>query len=449
MASELPLNQAQENDIVNRGLSKVPYPHLTGLRLSSDIRINGLTLNTIDEYDVLWVCTDIDGWWNLASSEIPDIARGLDDGSYDVRGRRSARILTLTGSIIPQRPEDAPAARQRFMEAINLTYTGGWLYVDEEPTKAAYVRLSGQPQIANVNRRGRIDFSVQLKAADPIKYSWNDAEPTTGYTYSTITSSTPIVNDGNTPVAGLFTLFGPMTAPVYIVNNGPDGSTQTLKIVKDLRSSAYSANVSNSELSSGIATLTVPGHNFYVGDVINVANVSSNYNATDAVITEVSASTVNYAKTVANIVSITHTSNTATITTATNHGLTNGTAIYIGGSSNPFLDGAGVVANTANTTFTITKTISNQTTGYGGAVSRQLSSASATGTVTLKNTDTVQIDTYNGTVLYRGLSDSSRSTLAVNVDWIKLLPGTNNLTFSKQGGSSNTCFVQYRSGWIG
>jgi hypothetical protein len=240
-----------------------------------------------------------------------------------------------------------------------------------------------------------------------------------------------------------------MTAPVYIVNNGPDNSTQTIKIVKDLRSSAYSANVSNSELSSGIATLTVPGHNFYVGDVINVANVSSNYNATDAVITEVSASTVNYAKTVANIVSITHTSNTATITTATNHGLTNGTAIYIGGSSNPFLDGAGVVANTANTTFTITKTISNQTTGYGGAVSRQLSSASATGTVTLKNTDTVQIDTYNGTVLYRGLSDSSRSTLAVNVDWIKLLPGTNNLTFSKHGGSSNTCFVQYRSGWIG
>jgi hypothetical protein len=447
MATELPLNQAQENDIVNRGLSKVPYPHLTGLRLSSDIRINGLTLNTIDEYDVLWVCTDIDGWWNMAPSEIPDIPRGLDDGSYDVRGRRSARILSLTGSIIPQRPEDAPAARERLMEAIDLTYSGGWLYVDEEPTKAAYVRLSGQPMISNVNRRGRIDFSIPLKAADPIKYSWNAADAD-GYNSATLTSATAVTNSGNALVAGVFTVTGPVTAPAYIVNTGPDASVQTIKIVKNLRTNAYLANVANSELSSGIATLTAPGHTFYVGDVVNVANVSSNYNATGAVVTAVSTSTVSYAKTVANIVSITHASNTATITTATNHGLTNGTTIYIGGSSNPFLDGAGVVANTANTTFTITKTLANQETGYGGAVSRQISSAAATGTITLSSTDTLEIDTYNGTVLYRGLPDNSRSTLAVNVDWIKLLPGVNTFTFSKQGGAG-TCSVKYRSGWIG
>jgi hypothetical protein len=447
MATELPLNQAQENDIVNRGLSKVPYPHLTGLRLSSDIRINGLTLNTIDEYDVLWVCTDIEGWWNMAPSEIPDIPRGLDDGSYDVRGRRSARILSLIGSIIPQRPEDAPAARERLMEAINLTYSGGWLYVDEEPTKAAYVRLSGQPQIANVNRRGRIDFSIPLKVADPIKYSWNYSDGN-GYTSANLTSGTTVTNSGNALVAGVFTVTGPVTAPAYIVNTGPDASVQTIKIVKNLRTNAYLANVANSELSSGIATLTATGHTFYVGDVVNVANVSSNYNATGAVVTAVSTSTVSYAKTVANIVSITHTSNTATITTETNHGLTNGTTIYIGGSSNPFLDGAGVVANTANTTFTITKTLANQETGYGGAVSRQISSAAATGTITLSSTDTLEIDTYNGTVLYRGLPDNSRSTLAVNIDWIKLLPGVNTFTFSKQAGAG-TCSVKYRSGWIG
>jgi hypothetical protein len=384
----------------------------------------------------------------MAPSDIPDIPRGLDDGSYDVRGRRSARILSLIGSIIPQRPEDAPAARERLMEAINLTYSGGWLYVDEEPTKAAYVRLSGQPQIANVNRRGRIDFSIPLKAADPIKYSWNDALLSEGYNSSTITSGTQVVNIGNTNVAGVFTVTGPVTAPAYIVNTGPDSSTQTIKIVKDLRTNSYVANVANSELSSGVATLTVPGHNFYVDDVITVANVSSNYNASNAVVTAITTSTISYAKTVANIVSITHTSNTATITTETNHGLTNGTTIYIGGSSNPFLDGAGVVANTANTTFTITKTIANQATGYGGAVSRQISSAVATGTATLQNTDTLQIDTYNGTVLYRGLPDNSRSTLAVNVDWIKLLPGTNTFTFSKQAGAG-TCSVKYRSGWVG
>jgi hypothetical protein len=333
------------------------------------------------------------------------------------------------------------------MEAINLTYSGGWLYVDEEPTKAAYVRLSGQPQIANVNRRGRIDFSIPLKVADPIKYSWNYSDGN-GYTSAALTSGTAVTNSGNALVAGVFTVTGPVTAPAYIVNTGPDASVQTIKIVKNLRTNAYFANVANSELSSGIATLTATGHTFYVGDVVNVANVSSNYNATGAVVTAVSSSTVSYAKTVANIVSITHTSNTATITTATNHGLTNGTTIYVGGSSNPFLDGAGVVANTANTTFTITKTLANQETGYGGAVSRQLSSAAATGTITLSTTDTLEIDTYNGTVLYRGLPDNSRSTLAVNVDWIKLLPGVNTFTFSKQAGAG-TCSVKYRSGWIG
>ena len=448
MASELPLNQAQENDIVNRGLSKVPYPHLTGLRLSSDIRINGLTLNTIDEYDVLWVCTDIEGWWNLAPSEIPDIPRGLDDGSYDVRGRRSARAMSLIGSIIPQRPEDAPAARQRLMEAIDLTYTGGWLYVDEDPTKATYVRLSGQPQIANVNRRGRIDFSIPLKAADPIKYSWNDALLSEGYNSATLTSGTQVTNIGNTPVAAVFTVTGPITAPAYIVNVGPDASTQTIKIVKDMRTNAYFANVSNAELSSGIATLTMANHNFYVDDIITVANVSTNFNASNVRVTAVSTSTISYEKSVADIVSITHSSNMSTVTTSTNHGLTNGTVVYISGSSNPFLDGAGTIANVANTTFTMTKTLSNQQTGYGGTVSKQISSAAATGTATLRDTDVIEIDTYNGTVLYRGLPDSSRATLAVNVDWIKLLPGVNTFTFSKQAGAG-TCLVKYRSGWVG
>lgn len=447
MATELPLNQAQENDLVNRALSKVPHPHLTGLRLSSDIRINGLTLNTIDEYDVLWVCTDIENWWNLAPSEIPDIARGLDDGSYDVRGRRSARLLTLTGSLFPQQPEDAPAARERLMEAINLTYTGGWLYVDESPTKAAYVRLSGQPQIANANRRGRIDFSIPLKAADPIKYDWNDLD-IDGYTSASINSATPVENAGNANVSAVFTVTGPITAPAYIVNVGPDSSTQTIKIVKNLRTNSYSANVTNAELSSGTATLTIPGHNFYVDDVITIANVSTNYNQTNAIVTAATTSTISYAKTVANIVSITHSSNVATVTTDGNHGLSNGTVIYLKGSSNPFLDGAGTVANASNTTFTITKTLSNQTTGYGGTVSKQISAASATGTAALVNTDTIEIDTYNGTVLYRGLPDSSRSTLAVAVDWIKLLPGTNSITFSKQAGAG-TCSVKYRSGWIG
>jgi hypothetical protein len=116
------------------------------------------------------------------------------------------------------------------------------------------------------------------------------------------------------------------------------------------------------------------------------------------------------------------------------------------------LDGAYTVLASPSptaTTFSYTKTTSNQTTGYGGTMSRQISySAGTTGTVTLARVDTLEIDTYNKTVLYRGLPDNSRSTVAVNVDWIQLLPGENLHTFSKTGGTGSA-EVKYRSGWIG
>jgi hypothetical protein len=60
----------------------------------------------------------------------------------------------------------------------------------------------------------------------------------------------------------------------------------------------------------------------------------------------------------------------------------------------------------------------------------------------------MKIDTYNNTVTYRGLPDESRSTLAVNVDWIKLKPGASTLSFTKKTGTG-TCSFKYRSGWIG
>jgi hypothetical protein len=72
--------QALENTIVNNALRKMPSPYISGLKLEADININGLILNTIDENNVVWVCTDIKNWWTLPEPEVPDIGRGLDDG---------------------------------------------------------------------------------------------------------------------------------------------------------------------------------------------------------------------------------------------------------------------------------------------------------------------------------------------------------------------------------
>jgi hypothetical protein len=452
MAEELQLNQDQENKAVNLSLSKVPYPHLTGMVLSSDIRINGLTLNTIDENGIVWVCTEIDGWWNLANSEVPDIPRGLDDGSYGVRGRWTARSLTLVGSILVPNATYTAAARQQLMEAVNLVYEGGWLEVDEVPTKAAFVYLAGQPMMTAVNRRGRIDFSIPLRAPDPIKYEWTTNLANDGYKTVTLTSgSASLPNAGNAPVAAVFELTGPMTAPIVINNTDANSVTKSLRIVTTLRANGFtgSSTLTNKQCSAGIATLSfVAAHGFYVGDVITVTNVAD-FNKSNVPITAVTSTTISYLNPLVNISSVAVSSNVATVTTSSSHGLSAGATVYIKDCLNPLMDGAYTATSASGSTIVFAKTLPNQTLAAGGTVSKQIAStAQTTGTVTLQGNDTMKIDTYNGTVLFNNAPDYSRSTLSTTVDWIKLQPGSNAMTLVKSGGAG-TATVKYRSGWIG
>jgi hypothetical protein len=131
--------------------------------------------------DTIWVVSDIEGWWNIADAEIPNIERGFGDGSFDVSGRFLAREITITGSIIMSKTsrtsiaEASIAARKILLQAFNLVKRGTWMIVDEDNFKrAAFVRLSGRPDVSVVNTRGRIDFSIGLRAGDPIKYEWID-----------------------------------------------------------------------------------------------------------------------------------------------------------------------------------------------------------------------------------------------------------------------------------
>lgn len=201
--------QQEENRIVNKALSALPEPYLSGLKLDADISLGNLTLNTIDNNDVVWVCTDIDGWWNLPEPEFPELTRGWGDGSYDSVGRYASRLITLRGSFLTQNPEQAEVARQTLIDAINLVYSGALLVVNESTTKSSFVRLSGQPEISSVNPRGRHDFSIGLKAADPIKYEY------LANTYSTATLSSggsdTLSNAGNTKTPIIFELTGTIT----------------------------------------------------------------------------------------------------------------------------------------------------------------------------------------------------------------------------------------------
>jgi len=215
--------QAQENRIVNKALTKLPTPHVTGLKLEGDIQLGGLLLNTIDDNDVIWVCTDIDGWWNLPDPELPDLPRGWGDGSYDAKGRYAARLLTLTGAFLTQDPSQVEAARQELFRAIDLVYDSVELIVFESPVaKSSMVRLSGRPEIATLTARGRTEFSIGLKASDPIKYEY--LEPGTGiedgYRVKTIAAgaNSTFVNSGSTKTPTIIELTGPVAAGVTITN---------------------------------------------------------------------------------------------------------------------------------------------------------------------------------------------------------------------------------------
>ena len=425
----------------------------------------------IDENNVVWVCSDIQGWWNLPDSEVPDLTRGLDDGSYDVRGRYSARNLTFTGSILSPTPEAAAVARNKLIEAIDLIHKGGWLMVNESPTKAAFVRISGRPEIENVNARGRINFSIGLRAANPIKYEWN-WEDADGYTTSTVTngSSGTLANDGNTNVPIVFTIAGGasanLTAPITVNNTTLD---QTLTVVKSLRNAAYSVNVTRSERTGNAVTLTTAGHDFYIGDIVSVENIStvipitrSERTGTAVTLTTAGHSfKINDVVTIANVTTVGRTglneasrtvtgvtATTITYTSATGGTLadavTNGDITLVGADNrSSLIKSAATVTNTTATTVT-----------YVVSTSGTLVDAVTSGTIGLDSADTLEVDTYNKTALFNGSafydggSISARSFIDPLVDWIVLQPGDNTITFTDSGGTTDLT-IKYRSGWIG
>lgn len=232
------ISQADENKIVNKALSSLPEPYLTGLKLNQDIVLGNLTFNKIDANDVVWVCRDLEGWWNLPDPEFPELTRGWGDGSYDSVGRYASRLITLEGSFLTQTPSQVETARATLLAAIDLVYKGARLIVyegaNQEIPKVSFVRLSGRPEIVSVNARGRHDFSIGLKAADPIKYEYINPESNSGYKSNTIASgaSVTISNSGNTRTPIIFELTGTITGGQitnqYINELGAPNITSTL-----------------------------------------------------------------------------------------------------------------------------------------------------------------------------------------------------------------------------
>jgi hypothetical protein len=302
------VTQAAENKFVNLGLTPLPFPKITGMQLNADVSIGSLILNTVDENGVVWVCTDIEGWWVHPEPEVRDIPRGWGDGSYDVRGRYQARQITLNGVFLTPDPSLIPVSRDKLIQETDLVYVGGWLKTNENPTKASFVRLSGQPDIQTVNARGRTEFSIGLRAPDPLKYEWYEGHEL-GFRAVTIAgedSGTPgsgtgtVTNTGNAYAPVIFEVTGPLVGPATILN---ETTNESITIIGALRG-VLAPTVSNKALTDNIATLTTSAaHGLLEGDVVVVSGVDSTFNGTFTILTVPTTTTLTYAKTANNVVS--------------------------------------------------------------------------------------------------------------------------------------------------
>lgn len=454
--------QSLENSIVNNALRRMPQPYISGLKLQADVILNGLILNTIDENNVVWVCTDIKNWWTLPEAEVPDINRGLDDGSYNVRGRWKARVVTLEGSILPPGPEYMPAARSKLISALSdLVYLGGILAVDEGPVKVSKVHMIGQPNMDVKNARGRIDFSVQLRAGDPVKYSWNyqdvdgyySATPfsfkiTSAASAASYTSGTRRYTVSNTFVVGDYVIVSSaspsawnLATPTQVtavdsggawfeVTASDPATSYTSGAIARLAYSKTTVSNDGNTVVPTIVTITGPmSASSYIKNLTNGNSMKLVKQLRPA----------NYQVTVQ---SVTRSADVATLSSASPHGLFVGDVVNISISGNASFDGEKTITSVTTNTFT-----------YASVGSNLAYTTVTSSTATLVSADVAVIDTYNQTVTYRGIADAGRSILDANIDWLKLSPGTNVIqveTGTPASSTTNTkVVVQYRSGWIG
>ena len=290
-ASALVYDQGQKNKLVDKSLTNVYIDHLTGMKLKADIRLGDFVFNRIDEYGVVWIVTDVQGWNNLPDVQMQNFDRGWGDGSFVSYGRYGAREITIAGSFLVQDVDtQLEKARERLLKAINLVKTENWLIMNETTPKAVRVRLSTSPDISTVNPRGRTDFSFTLIASDPIKYKWDDARED-GYKLVTVNNNpdtyTTVRNDGNTQVPVIFEIIGPTTGPVSIFNKTTE---DLLGVVSKLRN--YVANpVASVSVTDNVATVTTSNATgVAVNDTVELVNLIDIYEVDRAQIT--SSSTI-------------------------------------------------------------------------------------------------------------------------------------------------------------
>lgn len=383
---------AEEAYSVNRGLQNLESNEIEKLQLRGDIILGDFILNTIDDSGIVWVVTDISGWWTAPPSDVDVIERGFGDGAYEVTGRYNSRPFTIEGAFLTPSPSLVEAARDRLVEATNLVRQGAWFKTGRSPIRAAYVYLSGDVEIDTVNTRGRTEFSIALRAPDPIKYAWNDEAPD-GYEFAEIPVKNSalgyngqglVQNIGNYEVPCIFEITGPFQGPGTLFNR----TTNELILITQSLKGRLSRSIVNKELNFDVPSLTdiaklttTEPHDFSVGNSVFISGMGDPFDG-DQIITSVPTSTTfTFETSAADVEAVsfkTFNNGTATLETTQEHGFSVGDSVVV--------NGVDALFDTTGATILSVPTATTLTYGANRLTPQTLSSAQLTSNIATLST---------------------------------------------------------------
>jgi hypothetical protein len=159
-----------------------------GFCLSEDINVNGLLLNHRDDNNTLWLCTEVEGWWTIPPSEIPDVPKPFWDGSLLTTGRYLTRTITISGVFIPPDASLVWYNRNALIQASSIVRGVGLLtmcgnesdVLNEtltpfdpfyDPPKMTLIQTADTPLIDTTRANGFTQFSLSFRCVNPAKLS--------------------------------------------------------------------------------------------------------------------------------------------------------------------------------------------------------------------------------------------------------------------------------------
>jgi len=142
----------------------------TALQLPT-FTVDGWRGNAVDEQGVEWWVTRTEGWAGSPPIRLTLSARPERDGAFDAPSYRDPRVITVEGLAVAPDRTAQELAKDRLAAVLNDGSTLSPLTVTEPHlTRLAMVRLTAESKIQD--RRGNaFEFSVQMTAPDPLRYS--------------------------------------------------------------------------------------------------------------------------------------------------------------------------------------------------------------------------------------------------------------------------------------